>query len=450
MNRRNAMLFGLVLACPAVATYLASCHCGPPADVGAPGAQRSAPVSSPEPRASASGARDGAEAVPPLGAPILRRASEGRRGGEGELRSFRSALTSSATSDTDFLTANRGYGIVEDTSVSAGNIRRTLGLPNFGLANVNPTVDGWQTTTALPVSRGAHAVVTSNGYACLVGGGNGAGLYQDVYCAMINADGTLKQWMQTTGIPGKRSGVSGIVHVGKMYFTGGADGTNYLDEVVYAPLNSDGTITQWFSTNSFPTRRYWHATVAYNGYLYVIGGTGSSGYLNSIEYAKIDAGGATGQWLAATSFSNAREALSAVVVNGYLYVLGGYNGSRLSDVQYAKINADGSLGSFASAGSFPTARFGHTSVAYDGRLYVLGGDVGGETNNVSFAQINADGTVGLWSTSVAFSSPRYAHATFVSTGFIYVVGGKAGSNYLSDVQFAPIRPDGHVGTTWVK
>ena len=31
MNRRNAMLFALVLASLAAATYAASCHCGPPA-----------------------------------------------------------------------------------------------------------------------------------------------------------------------------------------------------------------------------------------------------------------------------------------------------------------------------------------------------------------------------------------------------------------------------------
>jgi hypothetical protein len=65
------------------------------------------------------------------------------------------------TSDSDFLTSNRGYGIVEDTSVSAGNIRRTLGLPNFGLANANPTVTGWQSTTSFATKLSDLAFLAS-------------------------------------------------------------------------------------------------------------------------------------------------------------------------------------------------------------------------------------------------------------------------------------------------
>ncbi|MBI5527351.1 MAG: hypothetical protein HY897_13530 [Deltaproteobacteria bacterium] len=79
MSRRNAMLFVLALASLTTATYAASCHCGPPASDGRGATQTpqaaSAPAATPEPRASASGAQGGSEAVPPLGAPILRRAS---------------------------------------------------------------------------------------------------------------------------------------------------------------------------------------------------------------------------------------------------------------------------------------------------------------------------------------------------------------------------------------
>ena len=46
------------------------------------------------------------------------------------------AITIDGTTDADFALFNRGYGITEDTSISTGIIRRSPGLPSFGLANV--------------------------------------------------------------------------------------------------------------------------------------------------------------------------------------------------------------------------------------------------------------------------------------------------------------------------
>ncbi|MBI5527737.1 MAG: hypothetical protein HY897_15510 [Deltaproteobacteria bacterium] len=104
MNRRNAMLFVLVLAALAAATYVASCHCGPPAGDG-----RGAPV------------------------PLATHASR---------------LTTTVTTDTDFLTAillRQGYG-GQDRGPALRSSKSEAGYGietrDFGLANVNPTVTG--------------------------------------------------------------------------------------------------------------------------------------------------------------------------------------------------------------------------------------------------------------------------------------------------------------------
>lgn len=106
MNRRNAMLFALVLASLAAATYVASCHCGPPAGESRGATQTPQAASAPVPLAQSRHA---------LTSTVTTHPSQGYGG----------------QADTDFLTplrpsgfvgqaANRGYGVERGGRVAAG------------------------------------------------------------------------------------------------------------------------------------------------------------------------------------------------------------------------------------------------------------------------------------------------------------------------------------------
>jgi len=446
---RSALLSFAFLATAAAATYAASCHCGAPST--------SSPLPLGEGQGEGSKGAPSAETVPSLGASAAEKVPPlGARGGEGELRSRRSALTSTVTTDADFLTSNRGYGIVEDTSVSAGIIRRTLGLPNFGLANANPTVTGWQTTTSFTTARLQHSSVVHGGYLYVLGGCTDAatctGVRNDVQYARVNADGTVGTWNTALSFATARAGHTSVVHNGYVYVVGGVDvASTRLDNIQYAKLNADGTVGAWSSITATAVRRSAHSSVVHNGYLYVIGGFDGT-LRNDVQFAPIDGSGAVGAWQATSSFSTGRYYPACAVHDGHLYLTGGTNGSaRYADIQYARINADGTLGSWqSSVSTLPSARNSHQVLGYGDRLYVLGGaSVGGVVNDVQFAPITAAGTLGSWTQSTAFSTVRYGHASVIENGFLYVLGGQNGTS-LNDVQFAPLRPDGHVGTTWVK
>ena len=45
----------------------------------------------------------------------------------------------------------------------------------------------------------------------------------------------------------------------------------------------------WSATAPFQTPRYSHASVATNGFLYVLGGANASGFLNDVQFAPIHA-----------------------------------------------------------------------------------------------------------------------------------------------------------------
>jgi MYXO-CTERM domain-containing protein len=78
-----------------------------------------------------------------------------------------------------------------------------------------------------------------------------------------------------------------------------------------------------------------HASVAYNGFLYCVGGD----WQVDVSYAEINANGTVGPWQAAVSLPGARRYLGAVAYNGYLYSVGGSFSPDL-DTLVAPINPD--------------------------------------------------------------------------------------------------------------
>ncbi len=108
-------------------------------------------------------------------------------------------------------------------------------------------------------------------------------------------------------------------------------------------ITKSSLLFEWDETTPFTTARAQHTSVAYNGYLYVIGGiykVTPFTFKNDVQYAKINSDGTVGAWTATNSFTTPRSGHTSVAYNGYLYVIGGYDGSTYNDVPYAQINAD--------------------------------------------------------------------------------------------------------------
>ena len=93
--------------------------------------------------------------------------------------------------------------------------------------------------------------------------------------------------------------------------------------VYYAQLNTNGTIGTWTATTALPTVNYAATSAAYNGYIYEIGGYNGSTYYNTVYYAPINANGTIGAWTASTPIPAASDVATSIVYNGYLYEIGG-------------------------------------------------------------------------------------------------------------------------------
>jgi N-acetylneuraminic acid mutarotase len=334
-----------------------------------------------------------------------------------------------ATSDTDC----NGTASIYCSDVQFAPIN--TGTPTFGTLGAT-----WNTTRDFSDGREGHTSVALNGYLYILGGWNGTSYLDTVQYARIDPDGTLGPWAATTSFGTTRYGHASVAYNGYLYVMGGNNGGAAMDDVQYAPVNANGSVGAWTATTVLPTGRVNHTAVVYKGYIYITGGFGVAA-MDSSLYAQINSNGTIGSWSTGTTFTTARYYHTSVAYNGYLYLIGGWDGSSYKlDVQYATINGDGSLGAWAGTTSFNTARRAHTSVAYNGYMYIIGGYSGGFLATVEYAVINTNGTVGSWATTTSITPARELHSSVAYNGNLYVIGGGAsGSTDYNTVQFTTIR-----------
>ncbi len=219
--------------------------------------------------------------------------------------------------------------------------------------------------------------------------------------------------------------------------------------------------------------------IAYNGYLYAMGGYDGTQIKSTVYIAKL---GATGEpslwhptdpvqanwtfWYKATGLNGptARAYQAAYAYNGKMYVVGGdsnttANSGALSTVDIADILPNGTLGTWSSGSALTGgSRYGASVQAYNGYLYVMGGNNNGTMLNLTqYSRLNADGTMNGWQTAAvdgtnAFTTARSSQGGVMSGiwgGYIYLAGGCSAVNasglcttVASDVQLASINSDG--------
>lgn len=248
----------------------------------------------------------------------------------------------------------------------------------------------------------------------------------------------------------------------------------------------NGTCSGWCTSTAYklPAPRSNLSLVAYNGFLYAIGGedpscttangTGDGGLCKTVYVAKIGANGEprlwhptdTNQnnwtyWYRAGDLTNPRSISAAVASNNHMYLLGGKTSSGgvvsvTNTVQIADIIPTGALSSWTtSSANLPTSSYGHGAEIYNSRLYLIGGSsaVGSApTNSVYYVKINNDGTLNNWLQTSSFANGRLGNGgnfTTVWGGYLYISGGCTavnGSGYCTsisnDTQLASINADG--------
>ena len=327
------------------------------------------------------------------------------------------------------------------------------------------TAGNWTINSKMHQLRLGPQAAVYNGNVYFFGGSDSSTIENDTNRMKLNniGSGSPLSWGTTSNsFTTARAQHASVILNGYIYVIGGVDTSNNAIATVYfAQLKSDSTVLgNWQQTSSLPVGLYRHASATYNGYIYTLGGQ-SSPLNNQVYYAKPNSDGTipasgSGAWMldTGTSFTTARGEAGAVAYNGYLYLVGGRNGGGLNDVQYAPLNGgDGSVGTWQATTSFTTGRRSHATVLYKGFIYILGGCAdntascttsGAILNDVQYSQIQPDGTLGAWKVSQSLSMQKWLATSVAYNGYLYSFGGND-SPSVSQLEYAPINANGSIG-----
>ncbi|HPF30905.1 MAG TPA: hypothetical protein PLO25_01150 [Candidatus Saccharibacteria bacterium] len=367
---------------------------------------------------------------------------------------------------------------------------------NGGQPNINTTRAGGGGGGAGYYGGGGGGATRSNNADAGGGGGGGSSYITAGATSTSNTAGSGS----TPGNPsdtyrnGAGDGGSGGVSIGD-----GTSGANGLAVITYgigisvsqtinwAKFNTStgeiesanpgsGVCSGWCTTAAYdlPEARSNLSLVAYNGFLYAIGGKNSSGVSqNTIYITKLGANGEPqlwhptnndkttwNYWYQDTGLSSIRSDFSAVAYNNRLYIIGGLSTSGpVNTVQYADITPTGLLGSWTSSTNLPYNLYGHSSQVYNDRLYVIGGasNVGSSPlTSVYYTKINSDGSLNSWVQTTSLTSGRFTNGgnfSVVWGAYTYISGGCSAVNasgycttVRSDTEVASINADGSIGS----
>ncbi|MFZ1801714.1 MAG: hypothetical protein WAU03_02250 [Candidatus Saccharimonas aalborgensis] len=254
------------------------------------------------------------------------------------------------------------------------------------------------------------------------------------------------------------------------------------DGTLVSPNPGNGSCSGWCTDAAYnlPQARTNFSMVAYNGFLYVVGGFDNAGSPQSTIYiAKLGASGepqlwnptwdpATdpnkttwSYWYTDTGLSSVRSGLTAIAYNNRMYIIGGRTTGTtvVNTVEIADIQPTGRLGSWSTSATLPYNLYNHGSFVYNDRLYIVGGasSVGGAPlSTVYFNKINSTGTLNSWVQTTSMGSGRMSNGgtfTTVWGAYLYISGGCGTVNasgyctsILSDSDVASINADGSIDT----
>ncbi|HEX9004657.1 MAG TPA: hypothetical protein VGB07_32395, partial [Blastocatellia bacterium] len=277
--------------------------------------------------------------------------------------------------------------------------------------------------TGLPPLN-AHAAVQYNGR-IFVSGGIPFTDTAHVYVATINTatDHNLSNWMETTPMTGTRDAHGMVVVNNYMYVVGGYEGVTLAPTALYAPITAGGVGSWSVASAPLPAPLAESATVVVNGRIYVLGGFSNSGTVATVYYAQPGGGGNITSWNTATApLPQPNEMLTAAVWNGAIYIIGGRGDTTpfYPNIYYAV--PDSNTGDITSwVGPLTTLQNNlilASATTFAGQLYVAGGAFNNGqtlTNTIASNLIDPSRSFSLpWVNSDVLSTPRQRAAAVMS------------------------------------
>jgi N-acetylneuraminic acid mutarotase len=328
-------------------------------------------------------------------------------------------------------------------------------LVEYAIIAEDGSVGTWNSTASMNTAIAYGNGTSVNGCIYELGGETSAGTsLSTTQYACPNADGTISTWYTGTpmNIAKTDSGVTS--YNGYVYAAGGYTTTAVTATSFTNVNNGGGGGTLPWTTNGtnlatpYPSGIAYAKSFASGGYIYLVGGYDGSSSQSAVYSAPIASAGTVGSWTAQASMNAGRYSFGLAVVNGYIYVAGGIRTGLgyTATVESAQISPGGTLSSWVTSNSITTSRHQLGMTAWNGYLYIAGGDNGSSLGDVQYASA-VNGVVGTWTSltgTSSFVTSRSSPGVVAANGYLYVIGGTTGSAILNDAQYAPLNTNGSI------
>lgn len=286
----------------------------------------------------------------------------------------------------------------------------------------------------------------------------------------------MSSWTAVNALPVATGEAAQVYSNGYIYVMGGVNSSGALKKnIFYAKVNSDGSLGSWncqgqnssagasdycgaissglvSSSTSLPAANASPAVTAYGGYLYLIGGYDGS-YLNTVYSAKINSDGSVGSWNAQGTMPHGEYVAASAVYGNYVYVVGGKPSSGRDGtpyLQFAKLSSGGKISTWTSYDTaLPNDVMGGTASIYNGNIYVAGGKGNGSSKAVYYLHLNSDGSPSTTSFTTNATETNTNHvgaSSYIANGNLYITGALTTSATGYNTEYAHINEDGSVGT----
>ncbi|MBN1658087.1 MAG: DUF11 domain-containing protein [Anaerolineae bacterium] len=341
-----------------------------------------------------------------------------------------------------------------------------LDIPSEGIHSVQLLPIGltgdWAALPPLPRALADMAAVTNGDFVYVIGGidaeQNGRA---EVYRNTLNLSGTIGAWVEETALPVELDSATAAVYRGAggtatLYVIGGVLSSGASTDTVYrAPINNTtGAVGAWTLEANLPVVLHYASAVVHGETLYVIGGYSAPNPLSTVYYAPINADGSLGAFSTTESLPKGLFDGHTVVYEGAdqdtVYHIGGRNRTTSTfEVFFADFAANGTLTPWQiSQGNLPLHVYAHNGVLINGSEILLTGGVAnalypsqGISSTVKAALVDPGNpsfrlydwclgvppptcTIGAWQTGGILPEVRAFHETVDAHGWLYVLGGK--------------------------
>lgn len=285
----------------------------------------------------------------------------------------------------------------------------------------------WQARAPLRIPVGRHAMVNLHGLYFVLGGETSSGITLD---AVFYYDPGIGAWVSAAPLPTPLANLAAATHGERIYVAGGSfsqpDGKATLSDHLFA---YDAASGRWEEVAQLPYPVAGAALVADESALYLLGGWDGQMMRDEIWRFSLQEQAAKNGWEQVDHLSRARAFLGAALIQGNLYVGGGYDGERELDVLERFHPATGELRELAP---MATPR-GGVALVYDGvALYALGGGWTRALVNLE----RYDLAMNTWSNFPSPIAGEWRHlAAIGDNGQIVITGGWAGDYLDSQLQY---------------